>query len=390
MAMLGDAIGIMEAAVSLKHLSSEMRQHVRTRLGLILNEIGLLHNRRLENLMQTVDGGGADGLRARAEAQRRPMERAYKSAEAAFSKVGGCRVPAGSVECDIIWHDVAHNRMRGHSSGRDAAALRHGDEPGPPTAAVVGCANFAARMRLFRSGVGYRMALLHTGLPAGRGPRAGVELFRRALTLCDPTLLEPGDERRQVCFHAGEVLAMQADHQLEQARPPASEKRRTQLLGEALETYSQAATMYQEAGRPDRLLAMLHAQATVREGQALSCSHWFSRVKLVEEALSSAAAAGSPLAPLLARVAAGAAVSADATVAERAQDAAGRLFASLLNALKTVCLLLRKYGGNKKRQAPAYFEDLYRQSLAVSMRPGSELEKLAALVEQIRLAQKHS
>ncbi|XP_037077936.1 uncharacterized protein LOC119098995 [Pollicipes pollicipes] len=143
-----------------------MRQHVRTRLGLILNEIGLLHNRRLENLMQTVDGGGADGLRARAEAQRRPMERAYKSAEAAFSK---------------------------------------------------------------------------------------------AVTLLDGT-----PQRCATEMNLGHLYdrSAAAQHRL----PPASEKRRTQLLGEALETYSQAATMYQEAGRPDRLLAMLHAQATVREG----------------------------------------------------------------------------------------------------------------------------
>ena len=37
--------------------------------------------------MKAVDAGPAASLKARAEAQRRPMERGYKRAESAFSKV---------------------------------------------------------------------------------------------------------------------------------------------------------------------------------------------------------------------------------------------------------------------------------------------------------------
>ena len=64
-----------------------MRQHVRTRQGLLLNEIGLLHSRRLEDVMKAVDSGPAASLGARAEAQRRSMEQGYKRAEKAFCRV---------------------------------------------------------------------------------------------------------------------------------------------------------------------------------------------------------------------------------------------------------------------------------------------------------------
>ena len=97
------------------------------------------------------------------------------------------------------------------------------------TAAVVGCADFAARMSLLRSGVGYRMALLHGEVAAAAAAAAGSagaagrqravqDLFRKALTLCDPAEMTEGEERRQVCFHAAEVIAMHAVTQEELAR----------------------------------------------------------------------------------------------------------------------------------------------------------------------------
>ena len=77
--------------------------------------------------------------------------------------------------------------------------------------------------------------------------------------------------------------------------------------------------------------------------------HWFSRVKLVEEALTAVASPSSPLATLLDAGETALTRAGDPDLAERVQQGAGCLFESLLNALKTVCLLLRKYGGNKKK-----------------------------------------
>ncbi|XP_043216500.1 uncharacterized protein LOC122378917 isoform X2 [Amphibalanus amphitrite] len=417
MDMLEDAVRTMESAATLK-LSPEMRQHVRTRQGLLLNEIGLLYSRRLEDVMKAVDSGPAASLRARAEAQRRPMEQGYKRAESAFCRAvslleGSPQRCATEMNLGHLYNRAAaaHHQLFADAAatvsdlertaacyGRAAAAAA---APGrstrfaEQTAAVVGCADFAARMRLLRSGVGYRLALLHGDVAAAGGApgsagrqRAVQELFRKALALCDPALMPAGAERRQVCFHAAEVIAMHAVTHEETARLPTSERRRAQLYREALDLYGQSALRYQEAGRPDRLLAMLHAQTAVKEHQAAAMSHWFSRVKLVEEAMTAVASPSSPLAPLLVAGEASLTDPQDPELAERVQKGAQCLFESLLNALKTVCLLLRKYGGNKKKQTPAYFEELYRQCLAASLRSGTGFSRLSSLVQLVRKAQK--